>query len=221
MAIDLHIYYLPFYFQAAKGTSAQGSGVRILPYLITVFLTAIVAGTFMTFSRLYYPIMWFGAAVLTSGCTLIQTLRVTSGAGQWIGYQILCGIGFGMAFQVPYTIVQVVLEPNDVPTGNALVVFFQALGGALAVSIAQNIFGNELDRQLVKLSPEQVPNIIAAGATSISTKVPVELQGSVREAYSFALSRAFILPVVAAGAALLSGLGIERRIIETTNKKQL
>ena len=30
-----HIYYLPFYFQAVKGTTAEQSGIRCIAYLIS------------------------------------------------------------------------------------------------------------------------------------------------------------------------------------------
>ena len=139
MAIDTHIYYLPFYFQATKGTSAQGSGIRMLPYIVTVFTTCIGTGALITRFGHYSPLMWLGAAILTVGCGLIQTLRADSTASYWARYEVLTGFGFGMAFQIPYTVVQVVLPKTDLAMGNASLLFFQALGGALAVSIGQNV----------------------------------------------------------------------------------
>ena len=74
MAIDTHIYYLPFYFQAVQGTTAEGFGVRILPYLVSVFTTALVTGTLITTFGYYVPFMTIGALILTADCALIQTL---------------------------------------------------------------------------------------------------------------------------------------------------
>ena len=214
MAIDTHIYYLPFYFQAVKGTSAEGSGTRILPYLVSVFTTAIVAGSLITAFGYYVPLMWLGTAILTIGSGLIQTLQVGSTEAQWFGYQVLTGIGFGMAFQIPYTAAQVVLSAEDLPMGTALIVFFQALGGALAISIGQNVLSNALLQQLIQLPQVDAASVIADGATDIATSVPPALQGSVKAAYSFALSRTYILPVAGGGAAFLASLGMENRTVK-------
>ena len=86
------------------------------------------------------PLIVLEAAIMVAGSALIHTLTVQGGPAQWIGYQLLTGIGFGLGFQVPFIAVQVVLGADDIPTGNALTIFFQARGCALAFSIAQNIF---------------------------------------------------------------------------------
>ena len=133
---------------------------------------------------------------------------------QWFGYQVLTGIGFDIAFQIPYTAAQVVLSTEDLPMGNALIVFFQALGGALAISIGQNVLSNALLQQLEQLPQVDAASIIADGATSIATSIPPALQGSVKAAYSFALSRTYILAVAGGGAAFLCSLGMENRTVK-------
>ena len=226
MAIDTHIYYLPFYFQAVRHTSASASGVRLLPYLIAVFTTALVSGALITkATRGYYlPFLTLGAAILTAGCALISTLRPQSTEPQWFGYEVLTGIGFGMSFQIPYSAVQVVLSPEDLPIGNALIVFFQALGGALAVGIGQNVLSNTLLQQLKQKLPQlDASAVVAAGATNVGESVasvssPALVEG-VRDAYSLALSRTYILPIVAAGVAVLVSLGVENRSVKKAEGK--
>lgn len=210
MAIDTHIYYIPFYFQAAKATTAEGSGVRFLPYLLPVFILAVVAGTFVTKFRRYAPLMGVGAAIMATGSGLLHTLTPNSTAVQWICYQIITGAGFGMGFQIPYTAVQVVLSEDDVPSGNALVVFSQAMGGALAISIAQNILSASLNKELSILGLRDSVSA-SIDATKISTQVQPEQQGEVRWAYSDALSATMILPVAASLIAFFCSLGMENK----------
>ena len=62
--------------------------------------------------------MWLGAAIFTVGAGMLYTLQVDSGAGMWIGYQILTGIGAGASVQIPFISVQVVLNAKDMPTGS-------------------------------------------------------------------------------------------------------
>ena len=113
-----HIYYLPFYFQAVKGTTAEGSGIRTIPYLTSNTLASIAVGGSVTAIGYYTPFMWFGAAVFTVGSGMLYSLKVSSYAGEWIGYQLIPGIGSGAALQLPFVAVQTVLSAKDMPTGS-------------------------------------------------------------------------------------------------------
>jgi len=81
MATYTHIYYLPFYFQAVKGTTAEGSGIRTIPYLISITIASVVAGASVTMMGRYVPFTWVGSALFTIGAGLIYTLKVNSSTG--------------------------------------------------------------------------------------------------------------------------------------------
>ena len=211
----VHVYYLAFYFQTVRSTSAKESGIRTIPYLLSNTIFSLVTGALITTIGYYSPFVWVGAAVLTVGSGLIQTLDRSSSAATWIGYQILAGIGIGTSIQVPFTAAQVVLSEKDAPTGISLVIFAQQLGGALAVSIAQNIFQTELTRELLAKVPTLDPSaVISAGASRIEGNVPEELLGPILDAYQIALARTFILPIVAGGLGFLCSLGLELRSVK-------
>jgi MFS family permease len=139
-ALYTHLFYLPFYFQASKGTSAEESGIRIIAYLVSMTIASIVVGGAVTKIGYYSPFCWFGSALFTIGAGLLYTLKVESPHGVWIGFQVLTGFGMGSCVQIPFIAVQVVASQKDMPTANALVMFFNSLGGAISISIAQNIF---------------------------------------------------------------------------------
>lgn len=101
-----------------KGTTAEGSGIRTIPYLVSITLSSIAIGGSITALGGYAPFMWAGAAVFTVGCGMLYTLTVDSGAGMWIGYQLLAGIGAGASVQIPFLAVQVVLDTKDMPIGS-------------------------------------------------------------------------------------------------------
>jgi len=85
--------------------------------------------------------------------------------------------------------------------------FFNSLGRAISVSIAQNIFSNSLPRELVKHAPGvDHTTVINAGATRLRKVVSADQLPGVLEAYSLALDQTFILPIAAAGSALLVSL---------------
>ncbi|KAI9808661.1 MAG: hypothetical protein M1825_003812 [Sarcosagium campestre] len=205
MGLYTHIFYIPFYFQAVKNTTAEGSGIRSIPYLVSTTLASIVIGGTITAIGIYTPFMWFGAAVFTIGAGLLYTLQVGSNAGQWIGYQIMTGFGAGAGIQIPFVAVQVVLSAKDMPTGNAIAIFFNSLGGAISISIAQNIFTNTLIKQIPLLTDGvDAAAIIGAGATHVRDITPPAQLDGVLQAYNLAVTTAFILPIAVGGLALIS-----------------
>lgn len=119
MGLYTHIYYLPFYFQAVKGVSAEQSGIRSIPFLISVTVSSIIIGGAITKVGYYVPALWFGAVTYAIGSGLLFTLKVDSPSAQWIGYQVLTGFGGGAGIQVPIVGVQAVLNAKDMPVGSA------------------------------------------------------------------------------------------------------
>ena len=204
MGLYCHIYYLPFYFQAVKGTTAEGSGIRTIPYLVSNTIAAIAVGGSITAIGPYKPFLIGGSAVFCVGSGMIYTLKVNSGAGMWIGYQILAGAGAGACVQIPFIAVQVVLSKKDMPVGNAIAIFFNSLGGALAISIAQNIFSNSLIQEIPIYAPTVNPQVvIAAGAAHVKEVVSKAQLPGVLLAYDVAVTRAFILSIATSGIAFL------------------
>lgn len=82
------------------------------------------------------------------------------------------------------------------PTGNAITIFFNSLGGAIAISIAQNIFSNGLKTNLPKYAPGVDPEaVIRAGATYLRGVVSEADLPGVLKAYMVALQQAFVISI--------------------------
>ncbi|TEY56427.1 hypothetical protein BOTCAL_0225g00070 [Botryotinia calthae] len=215
MGLYTHIYYLPFYFQAVKGTTAEASGIRTIPYLGSVIVSSIFAGAGITVLGFYKPFMIFAGAVFTVGAGLMYTLQVGSSVGKWVGYQLICGIGAGMGVQIPFIAVQVVLNAKDMPSGNAIAIFFNSLGGAISISIAQNVFSNGLVKYVPQYAPEVSPAVIyAAGATHLRDVIsPADLVG-VLVAYCKALDEAFVLAIAVGAIATICACFVEWKSVK-------
>lgn len=146
----------------------------------------------------------------TIGSGLLYTLDLDTRAGKWIGYQVLAGFGIGLSVQIPFIAIQVVSNKKDMPVSNALVLFFNTLGGALATSIAANILLNTLREGIrahaAGLDPQLV---IHAGVTHFRRVVPERYLAAVIVAYRRAVVDTFLFAVVAAGLSLLVSLGME------------
>ena len=114
------IYYLPVYFQSVHGTSPTTSGVRNLPMIIAVTIATIAAGGLVSANGYYQPILIGGGAVATIGSGLLYTLDTNSSTGEWIGYQILAGAGWGAAFQIPMIAIQGTVDPKDLASATGM-----------------------------------------------------------------------------------------------------
>ncbi|KAK1996713.1 major facilitator superfamily transporter [Colletotrichum falcatum] len=216
MAHNTHMYYLAFYFQAVLGTNAVTSGARCLAYGVPCSVAIVVTGACVSSRGHYVPFMWLGSGVFVAGCALLQRLDAGSSAGEWLGFQVLAGAGIGLAEQVPFIAVQVVLPGDDMPTACALVVFHRLLGGAVGLSIASNLFSQELSRGLAGAPAGGAVDAGAvryAGASGLASAVPAADLPLVRGIFGRAVSRAFVLPIAAAGISLLLSFGMQRRWI--------
>ncbi len=159
--------------------------------------------------------MWAGVIIFTVGAGMLSTLKVDSGIGTWIGYEILAGVGAGACVQIPFIAVQVVLPEKDMPVGNAVAIFFNTLGGAISISIAQNIFSNTLVKELPKHAPTVNPRlIVAAGATHFRDVLKPEQLAGVLQSYDIAVTTAFILPIAVGGLAAISSLLMEWKSVK-------
>jgi hypothetical protein len=84
------------------------------------------------------------------------------------------------------------------------------LGGALFVSIGQNIFSNKLAAGLAEYVPTLDPNIVlSTGATSIQQTIEKQYLPGVTLAYNNALTRTFLVAAVMAALTLIGSATIE------------
>ena len=107
-----------------------------------------------------------------------------------------------------------IISLNDVPTGTALVMFMQTFGGALFVSVAQNVFNNRLISELVLEAPGvDTTLVLHTGATSLKDFVdPAQLPG-VQSAYNTALTETWYA-AVAMSCLSIFAWGIEWRSVK-------
>ncbi|KAF3935063.1 hypothetical protein ABW20_dc0107973 [Dactylellina cionopaga] len=219
------VYYLPIYFQSVKGSSATKSGIQVLPILLSCVLTSIISGGLITALGFYTPFLIGGMVLFAIGAGLITTFDVDTNSAHWIGYQVIAGLGVGVGFQVPILAVQTVLHIDDIPVGTAIITFFQSLGGALFISVAQNIFTNGLKKGLERYIPE-VPAAVFlfSGATEIESVLGKlglpERLGDVRRAYMVGLKDTYRLDVALVCFAFLAACFLEWKNIKQEKQKK-
>jgi MFS family permease len=173
--------------------------------VVAMIVCSALGGLLVNIVGYYTPLMFAGSAFLTIGAGLCTTFKVNSGHPQWIGYQVILGIGAGLGFQQCINALQTVLPLQDIPVGIAIITFAQSLSGAMFISIAQTVFQNGLVASIAINAPMVNPDaLIKAGATNLSHRVPKDTLPSVLLAYNIAVTQTFYVSVV---AAILSFIG--------------
>jgi MFS family permease len=211
----LLIYYLPIWLQAIKGKSAVKSGIDTIPLVLSLTIGSTLSGQLVGRLGYYTPFTMASSCLISIGAGLISTFKVNTSTGMWIGYQIILGFGIGLGLQHGPIAVQTVLEPKDVPMGVSLVFFCQQLGGAIFVSVGQNVFDNKLIAGLTSVVKGLDPHtIVNTGATDLRDAVPTTGLYEVLVAYNEALRWVFIVGVIMASLSALGSCTLEWRSVK-------
>ncbi|MCJ1458965.1 hypothetical protein MMC28_009342 [Mycoblastus sanguinarius] len=213
-AMVIAFYFLPIWFQAIKGASAVKSGVMILPMVIDMMITSISAGILTKKIGYYAPWMIACSVLMPIGAGLISTFTPTSGHPQWIGYQALFGLGLGLGQQQASVAAQTILARKDVPTGVSLMMFCQTLGGAVFLSVGNNLFDAKLASGLAIISGIDIGAVVSTGATDLREMVPAGLLPQVLKAYNAALQDTFYLMTALACTTVIGALAMQWKSVK-------
>ncbi|KAI9808246.1 MAG: MFS sugar transporter [Sarcosagium campestre] len=214
-AFLVFVFYVPIWFQAIKGVTAVQSGIDNLPMILGLVISSIIAGALVSGLGQYAPWMIASSVFSAIGAGLLTTLKVDSGSPEWIGYQALFGIGVGFGLQQSIIAVQTVVSLDDTPTAVATVIFAQTLGGALFISVAQNVFTNRLVAGLLEAAPGLDPTIVLnVGATSIKNAVPAKFLEGTLLAYNRALTETYYVAVAMSCLTIIGSASIEWKSVK-------
>lgn len=212
-------YYMPFYYQAARGLSPRQSGIHILALMVPDAVVALAAGAAVTFLGHYVPFMIASGVVVALGSSLLSQIQINTPLIRIVGFQLIVAFGFGLGVQLPLSAIRNVLEEPDVPAGEALALFCMSLGAALAVPMAQAIFMNTLSSRLAsRLATSSVAKIIRMGPSKVNADhMKEDIVHFVAESYGEAVTTAFYMSIAASALAMLAAAAMQWRKLEKEN----
>ncbi|CAK41125.1 uncharacterized protein An12g02860 [Aspergillus niger] len=213
---------LPIWFQVIKGVSAVRSGIMNLPMLVSLIVLSIPSGALVSAMGYYTPTMIMGCILVLISAALMTTFTPDTGTVKWAGYQVIMGAGIGMGAQQTVLAMQASLPSEDVPVGTALMIFYQTLGGAVFLIVAQNLFQHELVKRLTgrNIPGVDASSVAAAGATEVRNLVPPKYLGESLEAYNGAVVKTFYISVALAAVAVLATFVPEWKSVKTVAKRE-
>ncbi|KAF1964404.1 MFS multidrug transporter-like protein [Bimuria novae-zelandiae CBS 107.79] len=198
MSNYLKLYYLPFYFQSVRGTSAIRSGVDYIALAVPQFVALLVSGGLVTRFGHYMPVILVGQVICTIGTGLLTRIDITTPTAHWVTFLALTGIGLGMGINAPHIAIQAVMETHgsesDVFLANGVATFFSQLGGTIAIPIGNAFLLNGLGKYIPQYAPElSAQTVVRAGPLAIDrlSQSTVTVH-SIRLAYSKAIQHILI-----------------------------
>lgn len=190
------------------------SGIRTLPFVLSLVVASIVSGVVTTKLGYYVPAMLFSPCMLAIGQGLMSTFRVSETSSHWIGYQFIAGFGLGCGMQAPGLAAQTVLARSDVSTGMAIIFFSQQLGGAIFTSVGQNLLSSRLISQIGNIPGIDPSQIVSEGANDLVNNVAPEFRMQVKEAYNSSVTIIFLCGMGVALGGVVSALFMEWKNIK-------
>lgn len=192
-----------------------------LPTTLSMAMCALLGGPFTSRVGRYNPTLLFGGVMSVIGAALLTRFGPETSRGRWIGYQIVYGIGNGLAFQPPAIAIQTVLDRAMVPVGLVLLNFVQILGAIACLSIAQNIFLAQVRDQLVRNIPHFDTGLLSSsGVGDLAASVPAQYRQQVTSAYSSAIVDVFYIGLALICVGLLLSFGLEWKPIKSEEKSE-
>ncbi|KAG8888972.1 hypothetical protein FRB99_004040, partial [Tulasnella sp. 403] len=201
------LYYLPVYFQGALLQGPIHSGVSIFGNAFTIAPFAMIAGATVAVFKVYRPQNLVGWALMTIGVGLLSLLKASTSKGEWVGFQLIEGVGIGILFSVTTFPVLAALPLAETAHALAVFTFLRTYAQTWGVTIGATILQNELKKKL----PEAFLSVVSAHGAEIAyaaipqvPHLPEPLRTQVQEAFADSLKVIwYVLAAISAVGFLL------------------
>jgi EmrB/QacA subfamily drug resistance transporter len=204
------IFYLPVYLQIVKGLSPTSSGLHMLPLVMGLLASSIIAGRLITRWGRYriFPIMGF--SIVTVAMFALGRLESDTPTWEYSLLFALLGVGFGMTSQVLVLAAQNAVDRKDIGVATSTATFLRQMGGTFGAALFGTILAGALTTNLSTTFPNGPPAEIDAesitGSPAVIAALPEAVKGPVIEAFVNAVQVTFTAAVPIAIVALILAL---------------
>jgi hypothetical protein len=192
--------------------------------MIATVIMSVSGGAIISAIGYYNPVILPSMVLFCVGSGMLTTFTLDTPLSKWFGYQVITGLGVGAGFQIGVLVVQNTLPHDMIPVGTAGVQFFQSLGGAIFIAVAQSVFQTGLIDGVARDAPQLNPTLfINAGANQVRPILIAMGQEAAVEpvlrAYLQGLRNSYYISVACAGAAFVACLGFSWKSVKKDKKK--
>ncbi|KAG8927324.1 hypothetical protein FRC01_007659 [Tulasnella sp. 417] len=219
------IYYLPIYFQATLEQSPVKAGVSVFGNALTMTPGAVAAGASTAIFAVYRPQNAIGWALSAIGVGLLSLLDMSSSKAEWVGYQVIEGIGLGMLFTAPEFPILAPLPVTETAHALAFFAFVRCFAQTWGVTIGATMLQNELKKKLPRAFLEGLSSSAEKGVEIAYAAIPAirsleePMKTEVKQAFAGSLRVIWLVMAGISAAGILLVLGMkELKMHEVTDK---
>ncbi|KAK6460671.1 multidrug-resistance transporte [Scheffersomyces coipomensis] len=146
------IIFAALYFQVIHDASAMGSGLHILPLLISFVLTSVISSVIIQKTRYVKPITIFSGILGPIGAGLVCLLKVDSSFAAQVGLLIVSGIALGSQMQSAVISAQIMAPktPGSTIMVTSLIGFSRSMGGTVGADLGDMVYSTSLKNLFLK-----------------------------------------------------------------------
>jgi EmrB/QacA subfamily drug resistance transporter len=140
--------YIPLFLQLIQGVSPSASGAYLTPLMFTMIITAILSGQIISKTGTYKKLAIISFAIGTLGMFLLSTLTQNTSNLELIIYEIIVGIGAGLAMPIFIVAAQNAVKKRDLGVVTSSSMYFESLGSVIGLAILGAIVNMTLNLNL-------------------------------------------------------------------------
>lgn len=218
--IFVPVYFIPLFFQFARGDSPVQAAVRLLPFVLCGVAVTLGQGALLSrpSGRFGFYMAWFlaGGVLAAAGGVLMYSVAATSTSDAWVyGSSALLGAGVGMFSQAGFSVAQAAVGQALGSKVAAFIALGQTGGITVALAVANSLFVNGATKRLSEifgrtLSKDQLDAAVAGDGTALFEALTPAMRALVLDAIVEAMRNVYLL-IIAAGALVVTlSLGMKR-----------
>ena len=140
--------YIPLFLQLVQGLSPSASGAYLTALLFAMIITAILSGQIISKTGTYKKLAIISFAIGTVGMFLLSTLTQYTTNQELIIYEIIVGIGAGLAMPIFIIAAQNAVAKRDLGVVTSSSMYFEQLGSVIGLAILGTIVNMTLNLNL-------------------------------------------------------------------------
>lgn len=151
------IIYVPLFAQGVLGMSATNSGLLMIPMLISLTISANIAGQIISRTGKYKKLAIAEFLITGVGVILLATMNVNTSPYELLAYSTILGLGSGIMYTVFTISVQDAFSRREIGITTAAMQFFRNVGATVAIPIFGFIMNYSMNSsEAVNLSQKEI-----------------------------------------------------------------
>jgi EmrB/QacA subfamily drug resistance transporter len=141
-------FLLPLFFQLVRGADASGSGLLVMPYMISNVIGAYVGGQFMRRLGRTRMLIIGGLGVTVLGFVALATIGPHTPGVLLLVAMMVVGGGIGVCMPTVLVTVQNAAPRRDVGTATGALLFLRSMGGAFGTTLVGAVLALQFGAQM-------------------------------------------------------------------------